>query len=190
MPKAHPAYAGGGVGVHVLEAACPVLLDEQAHRGKDGRIFRSAGPAAGGQPVREAMFGAGHSLETVGQDSSLPCHLSCHGAEGEALGHTPHLPVGIGRAKATHQGIKRGAELFHQRGHLPDQVVQEGPSGMAVVLFRQFLEAVHYCTGRGEAVKIRQHGLVHRQAHEAHFLPASGLHAVFSQLVRKAQLAG
>lgn len=105
----------------------------------------------------------------------------------EALCHPSHLFRGVRRANTVHDQGDAGLYILAGFLTMGAQPLQEGPPGMSVVFGAKHLEAVGNGPGVRQAVKIRQHGLVHGQAHKAHFLAASGLQAVFRKLVGKAQ---
>ena len=190
MPETNTIDTGGDVGVHVLEAACPVLLDEQTHRRKDGGIFSGSGPAPGLKPVVKAALDVGQDLHIRGQQPGPLGGQATGKDKSEALCHPSHLFRGVRRANTVHDQGDAGLYILAGFLTMGAQPLQEGPPGMSVVFGAKHLEAVGNGPGVRQAVKIRQHGLVHGQAHKAHFLAASGLQTVLRKLVRKPQLTG
>ena len=58
---------------------------------------------------------------------------------------------------------------------------------MAVMKIGQLLEAVDHGSGMRKTVQFCEHGRIHGKPDKADFLPASGLQAVFGQLVGQAE---
>ena len=88
------------------------------------------------------------------------------------------MPDGIGhcRAELRSNGVQ-GFDLC--------QFLQENMPGMTVMLGGKLFDTIDHGSGIGKTVQTGKHGRIHRQAHETHFLPASGFQAVLGQLVGK-----
>lgn len=80
---------------------------------------------------------------------------------------------------------KSRSQLGRNRGHGVKfgQFVQEGTARVAITDSKQFLETIHHGFGMGKTVQFGEHGRIHGKPDKADFLPASGLQAVFGQLV-------
>ncbi len=168
-----------------------MLLNEQTHSGQNGGILGSTDAATRGQPVLKTAFGAARSVKVRGQNLHLRGQPSGQPTEREALGHAPYLSIRSGRHKTTDRIGKSQLQLGQNRGHGVGfgQFVQKDAARVAVMKSGQFLEAVDHGSGMRKTVQLGEHGRIYGKPHKTHLLAASGLQAIFSQLVGKAEFA-
>ena len=177
--------------IQILKAACAVPFDEQPYRGKDGGILGSSGSASCRAPVPEADFDAVQYVQLFGKDAQPQGQHSGHAAQGEAHDHTSYLsvsafgdkmPDGIGHCRADFR--PDGVQGFDLR-----QLLQKIMPRMTVMFGSKQLDTIGHGSGIGKTMQAGEHGRVHRQPHETHFLSASGFQTVLGQLVGKPQFA-
>ena len=92
------------------------------------------------------------------------------------------MPDDIGHCRAEFR--PNGVQGFDLR-----QLLQEIMPRMAVMFGSKLFDAIGHGSGIGKTMQAGEHGRVHRQAHETHFLPASGFQPVLGQLVGKPKFA-
>ena len=92
------------------------------------------------------------------------------------------MPDGIGHCRAYFR--PDSIQCFGLR-----QLLQEIMPRMAVMFGSKLFDAIGHGSGIGKTMQAGEHGRVHRQPHETHFLPASGFQTVLGQLVGKPKFA-
>jgi hypothetical protein len=99
-PKPSAVDANRAWLIHVLKAACSVLLYEEFHLPHNGSVFSDPHATTAHNPGVKACLDGSQCLPLLpGKQAPLGGHLSRQSAKQKTLGYSLHLPVNVRKAE-------------------------------------------------------------------------------------------